>query len=458
MYSNDGPPLASGDLNGDNLDDLVIGGASGQPLRVLYQQANGTMQPVRYKVFEMDKRSEDTAIVLADLDGDGDLDIYAGSGGNEFSYADPALKDRIYTNTGADFVKNNDLFPAVVIPAEPTAFVHAADIDDDGDIDIIAGARLVAFNYGRAANAYLLRNRENQVFENATSELAPDFDELGILTDAVCIDLNNDGNEELVMVGEWMAPVAFIWENEKLTRYDLNLPKGLYKSVGAADVNSDGKNDLILGNHGLNSRLHASADGPLELRVNDYDDNGRLDHILSINEGGEQYPLNLLQDLSKQMPVIRKKYATFADYGSATTDEVLNGLNTKGETRLQAENLATFVALNSGNNSWEVIELPFEAQMSPMYEIFINDFNNDGQTDLLLGGNQKKAKPELGIYNASYGVMMLGNGDGTFNPLRPMESGIEIRGEIRSILPLKLADEEIIVIGRNNTSVLCYRK
>ncbi len=453
MYSNEGPPAATGDLNNDGLDDLVIGGAAEQPVRVFLQQVNGAFRKVVSADFLKDRRSEDTDILLADVNDDNLPDMIVASGGNEFSYSDARWIDRLYLNQGDGTFISSPSFSKSSGVRTSTAFYRKLDFDRDGDPDLLMGMRLEPFRYGYPVSALLLENNGKGEFTDVTDKLAPEMKEIGLLTDAVVIEGEND-YPEWVLTGEWMRPVHFRWNGEAWEKSVLGAPSGLYKSACAADVNNDGLTDILLGNMGGNTRFNLSAEKPLTLFVGDYDDNRSVEHILSMYEGDSLYPLVLLQDLTRQMPVVRKKYQTFDSYKDAGVEEVLPDPE-KG-IRLEATSLASGVLLgnNDGTFTWE--PFPVEAQVAPVYAMLVRDFNQDGYADILLGGNQRRAKPEYGIYNASFGVVLAGNGHGKFSAVPSSESGIWIRGEVRSLLNLESQGRSHVLVVRNNERLLSY--
>ncbi|MCA6079182.1 VCBS repeat-containing protein [Fulvivirga sedimenti] len=452
MYSNEGPGSAAGDLNGDGLDDFILGGSSGEALSVYLQNEDGSFERIPSEVFEQDRLTEDVEIVVFDAENDGDEDIYVAGGGNEFSFGDFLLKDRIYLNDGNGGFSRSGTF--TIAPAEATGFVLAIDYDSDGDTDIITGTRMIPFKYGVPGSAHVFRNEGNGNFRDVTKEVAPEFASLGLLTGAVYEDLNANGKPEIVMTGEWMKPRTFEWNGDRFEETDLleTLPSGLYKSVSAADINLDGRMDLVFGNYGSNTRLKASKGSPLTWNIADYDGNGRLDHILSVYEADTLYPLNLLQDISKQLPSLRKKFQTFDAYKNASTAEVLQGMEKSDELVLKAEELESFVWMNDGGNGY-VMKLPWQAQLSPVYAILPVVSAASENVSLFLGGNQTRVKPELGIYNASYGVCFTSGGDTAITYVPHQESGFWIRGEIRNLIKLKIRGKDCVIAVRNNDRI-----
>ncbi|MEJ2005933.1 MAG: VCBS repeat-containing protein, partial [Cyclobacteriaceae bacterium] len=321
--------------------------------------------------------------------------------------------------------------------------------DEDGDTDIVTGTRSIPFRYGEPGGIHIYRNQGEGIFEIV--DAPSDLTELGLLTDAAVGDFNRDGKTEVVIVGEWMQPLAITWNGEKFVREALfeDMPSGLYKSVFSADFNGDGKPDLIFGNYGTNTRLSASRSHPLTWHISDYDQNGRIDHILSIYEGDTLYPLILFQDLSKQLPVMRKRFQTFSNYGNATTNNVLKGLNHSGERRLICESLESYLWLN-GNST--IVPLPWQAQLSPVYAAAEMDIDQDQHMEFIIGGNQKRVKPELGAYNSSFGTVLKWKEDGLV-ALPSAESGFWVRGEIRQLIAMPIDDRGSLVVIRNNDNL-----
>ncbi len=455
MYSNEGPPAATGDLDNDGFDDLLLGGSAGFPLRMFLFQADGSYRESTQKVFLADRDSEDTDLAIADVDGDGDLDILVASGGNEFSYSDSRWIDRLYRNDGngnfsatGPFINNGNL-------RNSTAFIRPVDFDLDGDVDLLTGDRLMPFQYGKPVGAHLLENDGSGNFTEVTAELAPDMSGIGLLTGAVIIGKKNE-RPSFVIAGEWMVPVMFTWNGSRYERSATDAPSGLYKSAAAGDLNGDGITDVVLGNFGTNTRFDASEGKPLTMFAGDYDRNGSMEHILSVYQGDSLYPLVLLQDLTKQLPGVRKSYQTFASYKDATISEVLGP--SPGGIRLEAESLQSGVLFGKEDGSFEWKPLPGAAQMAPVHAILVEDLDGDGIQDLLLGGNQCRARPELGIYNASFGVVLKGTGSGEFRNVSPAESGIWTRGEVRDIKLLYHGGQRYLLMVRNNDSLNIYRQ
>jgi len=452
MRSNEGPCLCTGDVNGDGLPDFYIGGARGQAGRLYVSERSGRVRSVSGKVFDTDAESEDTGCVFFDANGDGRDDLYVASGGSEFTSNSSALRDRLYFSTGDGNMRKSDQLLPTALRYESTSAVTAADFDGDGDMDLFVGVRLVPFLYGVPANGYILLNDGNGRLTDATAKVAPGLRELGLITAAQWADVNNASQPDLLVVGEWMPIRLFINQNGKLVEaegdHGLQNTEGWYHALAIGDFNGDGLIDFVTGNHGLNSRFRASEQEPITLYVNDFDQNGSVEQIMTQYSNGKSYPMVLRQDLVSQLPGLRKKYLHYRDYAGQTIQDIFAPEQLERALVLQARTLASSVWLNAGDGSFVRKQLPAQAQFSPVYAILVGDFNADGNADILMGGNLCRSKPEAGIYDASYGLVLAGDGKGEFTAIPAKESGICARGELRAYAAL--GNGEAIIGARNN--------
>lgn len=310
MTSNEGPKGCVGDVNGDGLQDVFIGGARGYAGSLLIQQRNGSFATLKTTLFEEDKEAEDAGCLFLDADNDGDQDLYVCSGGNELPNTAAALIDRLYINDGkGNFRKSSQTLPTPRF--ESTSVVRAVDFDKDGDLDLFVGCRMQPATYGPPANGIVLFNDGKGNFTDVTDAVAPQLKWLGMITDAVWADVNNDGNYDLIVAGEWMKIKLFLNENSRLVdaseKYGLQGTSGWWNCIRVADLNGDGLPDIVAGNHGLNSRFKASAEQPVEIFINDFDNNGTLEHIITVYNNDKAYPMVLRHDLVSQMPLLEKE-------------------------------------------------------------------------------------------------------------------------------------------------------
>ncbi|NUO02212.1 MAG: VCBS repeat-containing protein [Saprospiraceae bacterium] len=464
MLSSEGPKICVGDVNGDKREDYYIGGAKDAAGALFVQQSNGRFQQTNQAVFEADKVSEDTDCLFFDADGDGDQDLYVASGSNEFPSSADALLDRLYLNDGRGNFKRMSPAPGIS-RFESTACVKASDFDGDGDLDLFVGNRLRPFLYGIPVNGYLLQNDGKANFTDVTQQLAPALLKSGMMTDAAWSDIDGDGDPDLTVVGEWM-PVKMFRNELKQGRGFTELPangglegsNGFWHCVEAADIDGDGDTDFLLGNHGLNSRIKASAERPATLYVNDFDGNGTAEHILCTYNGDRSYPLVLRQDLVAQLPSLKKKYLKHAAYKEQTITDIFTPQQLERAIVLSAYQLESGCLINDGKGRFEWRALPMQAQIAPVYAIQVQDFDGDSKADLLLGGNFCRTKPEVGIYDSSYGLALRGNGDGSFLPLLPEASGFFVKGEIRDIQPIRSGKRQLILVARNNDKMTAFEK
>jgi enediyne biosynthesis protein E4 len=454
MISNEGPCLCKGDVNGDRLDDFYIGGAKNQAGGLFIQNKNGSFTQIEKKLFDADKLSEDTECVFFDANGDGLDDLYVGSGSNEFSPVSPALAHRLYfSNAGDGLVKSKQVLP-VSSRLESAGALSAGDFDADGDVDLFVGTRLSPFRYGLPVNGYILENDGHGFFRDVTSQVAPELLRLGMMTAAAWADLNKDGRVDLVIGGEWMPLKVFLNQNgvlrDKTSELGLDSTNGWYNCLAVADLNDDGYPELIAGNHGLNSRFRGSRSEPVEMYVNDFDQNGSIEHIITVYNHGKSYPMALRNDLVSQIPSLKKKYLRYENYKNQTIEKVFTEAQLKSAIHLNAFELATCAFLNREGKGFTKTVLPREVQAAPVYAIVVDDFDSDGKKDVLIGGNLYRAKPETGIYDASYGLLLKGDGTGRLSKVPPGVSGMSIKGEVRGLITLKTSRARLIVVGKNN--------
>lgn len=460
MLSTLGPRICKGDVNGDGLEDFYIGGAKDQPGKLFIQRPGGTFRSTNEALFEQDKTSEDTDAILFDADGDGDLDLYIASGGSEFSNSATALADRLYFNDGkGNFKKSPQLLPSFQF--ENSSCVRASDFDGDGDQDLFVGVRAVPLLYGVPAKGYLLQNDGKGNFSDVTKQHAPMLEKLGMTTDAAWADLDADGDEDLIVVGEWMPIRIFKNDNGKFTETTdaagLSKSNGWWNRIQTADFDGDGDLDFVIGNHGLNSRFRASTEKPVCMYVNDFDQNGTAEQIICTFNGDKMYPMALRHDLVAQLPGLKKKYLKYDSYKDQTAADIFSPEQLAGALKLDAYEFETSLLINQGDGKFELKPLPIEAQMAPMYGIAINDFDSDGNLDILLGGNFFAAKPEVGRYDASYGVWLHGEGKGVFKAIKPRESGLYIKGEARDMVVIGTSNNRLVLVARNSDKLQLFQ-
>jgi enediyne biosynthesis protein E4 len=460
MISTEGPRVAVGDVNGDNLDDFYIGGAKNYPGRLFIQNADGSFTESKQSAFEEDKLSEDQSSIFFDADGDGTLDLYVCSGSNEFSTSSMALADRLYFNDGkGSFKKSKQILPTPVF--ESSSVVKAIDFDQDGDLDLFVGVRSHPFLYGMPMNGYILQNDGKGKFTNVTEQVAPDLIKIGMITDAVWADIDGDSDYDLIVVGDYMPIKVFFNEAGKfvLKTEISNLIKsnGWWNRVVAADLDQDGNIDLVLGNHGLNSRFKASESKPITMYVNDFDANGMVEQIICVYYDDTSYPMALRHDLMGQIPSLKKKYLKYESFKDQTIQDIFSKEQLARAAILEACQLQSGVLMNDGKGYFTWKPFPVEAQVSPVYAISIGDFTKDGKLDIVLGGNLYAAKPETGRYDASYGLLLTGDGSGNFFPVKGKQSGISIDGEIRELAPIRIANKNYMMVARNNNSLIFLR-
>ncbi len=456
MHSNEGPCMAVDDVNGDGLDDLFLGGAKDSPACLFVQRTDGSFTRTNQSLFEKARISEDTDAAFLDADGDGYPDLYVCSGGTEFSSSSSALVDRLYLNDGSGkFTRSPQVLPAGRY--ESSSCVEPSDFDGDGDIDLFVGIRLRPFLYGIPVSGYLLENDGKGVFANVTGEKATALSEIGMITDMCWLDADGDSDPDMVIVGDWMPVKLLINENgiftDRSDDWGLANTEGWWRTVSTADLDGNGHPDLVLGNHGLNSRFIASEEKPVTMYVNDFDMNGSVEQITCVFNGDTSYPIVMKDDMVGQIPTLSGHYPTFDDYKGETMEEIFPAEVLQRSVILQARIMESCVFFHTGNHHFSKVPFPGPGQLFPVYAILADDPDRNGFTDLLIGGNQSRAKPETGTYMAGYGLMLKGDGTGVLSVVPAIRSGISIPGEVRDMGYITVKNEKLLVVVRNNNKL-----
>jgi hypothetical protein len=339
--------------------------------------------------------------------------------------------------------------------------VSPGDFDGDGDIDLFIGSRSVPGAYGLSPVQYLLENDGHGHFKDVTTEKSSGLKNAGMVTDAVWMDYDKDGDQDLIVTGEWMKVCIFRNDNghfsDVTSSAGLDTTSGWWNCLQVADVNGDGTPDLIAGNLGLNSMLKASVKEPVEMYLNDFDNNGSLDQVICSYQNGISYPFASLDELSGQISGLRNKYPNYSDFGGKTVRDIFEKAAIEKSILKSAVLFESCLFLNNGNGTFKIKKLPIQAQFSPVRDILVRDIDKDGIQDLILTGNDYAVNPSYGRYDASYGWCLLGSRTGEFRTLMPVESGLKIEGDARKILPIKISRKPYFLSTINNGSLHIFR-
>tara|TARA_R110001583_G_scaffold103190_3_gene250340 strand:- start:729 stop:4037 length:3309 start_codon:yes stop_codon:yes gene_type:complete len=407
--------FAVADLNNDGLDDFFVGNATGESASIYIQKNNGTFKQTNLLLLEKDKIYEDTDAEFFDVDNDKDLDLYVTSGGYEIEENSELLQDRLYLNDGnGNFSKSNNL-PKLRTNSKGIA---SADIDNDGDLDLFIGNNVLHGKYPLSNSPYLLENK-NGIFINVTAQKTNELVPLKMVNDALFSDFDNDGDADLFIVGEWMPIVLFENINGKFIEKQLDVLKnsiGWYQSITETDLDNDGLKDYIIGNWGTNNKFHPTKEKPLHIYADYLDSNSTFDVVLSkVSKTGELLPIRGKECSSQQVPIINKKIGTFKEFASLTLPDIYGKENLNKATHFEATNFETIILKTTKNYDFTIQNLPIQAQFSPTLSSKVYDFNNDGYLDIFGVGNVYDAEVETIRYDASKGYILLGNKNGTFN-------------------------------------------
>ena len=449
-----GPAIAKGDINGDGLEDLFVGGASGQEASVYIQNEN-SFEKIDNDIWTKHKALEDIDALFFDSDNDGDLDIYVVSGGNEFMPNSSTYLDRLYINDGnGNFTFRRELLPSNF---ESGSDVKAFDFDNDGDLDLFVGSRMKPWNYPEPASSYLLVN-ENGKFSNYNTD---QFTDLGLVTDAEWFDYDNDGDSDIVVVGEWMPITVFKNQDGNFIKEEINTnlgcsSTGWWYSIEVGDLNNDKLPDLIVGNLGLNYKYKASVDEPFEVFYDDFDENGTKDIVLAYYNYGIQFPLRGFSCSSQQVPDLKDKFEKYDIFASLDVQEVYGEENLENALRLSVNTFESAALINN-ESFFDFKPLPNYAQFSSVNDIIIKDFDNDQINDLLIVGNMYHAEIETARNDAGNGLFLKGVGDGSFKEVSVSGSGFFAPGDSKKIITLNLGNNDIILVANNNDRIQIFK-
>ncbi len=455
MLSKEGARAAVADVNGDGLEDVFIGGAQGQAGQLYLQTTSGFVKK-QNTAFEADKEFEDIAVCFFDADGDGDTDLFVGSGGNNLPPHHKNLQHRLYINDGkGGFVNSNKIFPEN--NANISAVIHY-DFDSDGDIDLFVAGRSMPYNYGVSPRSYLLQNDGKGNFVDVTKSVCPSLENIGMVTSAVWANVSGDYKKELIIVGEWITPRIFEIKNSKLEEVKTNMNNmfGWWQTVKVADVNNDGKEDLILGNIGQNFYLNPTEKEPVKLWLNDFDNNGLPDKVFSKTIDGKDVPVFLKKEFTDILPSYKKENLLHHEFAKKTIQTIFKENLIKSATVKQFNYSASCVAVNKGNGNFEIIELPVEVQLSSANAILCSDINNDHKIDLIIGGNTTECLPQFGRCDANYGIVLFNEGQGHFKVIELNKTGIDIIGMVKDIQLIHSKTTDKILFLRNNDKPVLY--
>jgi hypothetical protein len=455
--SQNGPFTASADVNGDGLDDLFIGGAVEQSGVLYLQNENGKFIKNALQPWQKHRSSEDLGCLFIDVDGDSDFDLYVASGGSEYKAGNPLLKDRLYINDGnGTFTHDSMALPEI---NQSSQCVKASDIDNDGDLDLFIGTRLIPGKYIYPATSYILFN-ENGKFKKGSEEIAPSLTNIGMVTDAVFTDIDNDKDDDLLIVGEWME-IKVLKNNQgkfedSSNAYGLEGTRGIWWSVTASDLDNDGDDDYIIGNLGRNNKFKASKEHPFKVYANDFDNNGTNDIVFAKFYKDGYVPMRGRECTSQQMPYVADKFKDYHSFASSKLIDILPEEKVDDAVVYEIGSFESIILINEGG---QLIRkpLPNEGQIAPVKSSIVTDINNDGYNDLIVVGNHYGVEVETPRYDAGFGAVFLNDGNANFKFSGPEKSGFYVPQDSRQIIKLNRNNKSLFIVTNNDSSPSVFK-
>lgn len=446
-----GPAVAVADINADGLDDIYLGQSSGYASTLYIQDGKGEFS--KHRSFDEDALYEDVDAKFFDFDNDGDLDLYVASGGNEFEAGSVNYADRLYENKDGEYIKRRQLLPSDIY--ESSSRIAVADYDQDGFLDLFVGGRHTPHQYPTGASSYILKN-EKGIFKNVTKEKASGLINLGMVTDAAWTDYDLDGDLDVAVVGEWMAPTFFQNVDNSFRRMDhkpLDSLSGWYFSLRPLDVDGDGDDDYIIGNLGENYKYKATASEPFEMYYGDFDSNGKSDIVLGYYNFGDLFPVRGRECSSQQMPSIKKTIPTYDEFGKSTIDEIYGKNNLEDALHLVAYNFKSGILENKGNGKFDFQALPSLAQLSSLNDILVRDLNGDNRQDLIVAGNLFTSEIETPRNDAGYGMVLLHRDGFGFEPIPSAQSGLFLPKDVKNLNSISILGIPHLLVGNNDDTL-----
>jgi hypothetical protein len=453
MLSKEGPRAAVGDVNGDGLEDVYIGAATNQVGQLYLQNIDGNFIKKEEPVFKQFADFEDIATLFFDCDGDGDLDLMVGSGGNNAAINTRQMQNRLYKNDS----KGNFTIDIKCLPLNSgnTSVIVSNDFDSDGDLDLFVGSKNVSTNYGETPKSYLLLNDGKGVFKDVSQDY---ISNVGMVSNALWADVWGNKQKELIVVGEWMSPKIFSYKNKRFEELTTNLNNlfGWWKTVAASDIDGDGDMDLILGNIGDNFYSNPTENRPVKLFMKDFDGSGSVKKIMTRSVDGKDKPVFMKRDLTDQIPSLKKQNLKHADYATKSIVDLFGNDAVNKSMVKQFNFSSSVVAINEGNGKFTLKPLPIQVQLSSVNAILPIDINNDKKIDLIVGGNRFDFLPQFSRLDASYSHILMNKGNGNFEWLNNEQTGISLKGQIRDIKAIATKKSKEILILQNNEVPVLY--